>query len=81
MGSCRRANPVGLAANASPEDLTRAVTERWKWEDDKFAQTLHEAASARYRPDLPQEETLAIVQSLYSYAMKLKLFPATKEKK
>ena len=72
---------LGLAANTSPEDLTRAVSERWKWKDDEFAQTLHEAASARYRPDLPQKEALAIVQSLYSYAMKLKLFPSTKEKK
>jgi Domain of unknown function (DUF4350) len=71
---------LGLAANASPEDLTRAVSERWKWEDDTFARTLHEAAAARYHPDLPQKEALSIVQSLYSYAMKLKLFPSTKEK-
>ena len=36
--------------------------------------------AARYQPDLPQKEALAIVQSLYSYAVKLKLFPAAKEK-
>ena len=71
---------LGLSPKASPEDLARAARERWKLSDDKFAQTLHEAASARYRPDLPQKEALAIVKSLYSYAIKLKLFQFTKER-
>jgi len=70
---------LGLAPNTSPDDLARAASERWKLRDNNFAPTLREAASARYRPDLPQKEALALVKSLYSYAMKLKLFQFTKE--
>ena len=71
---------LGLSPNSSPDDLARAVKERWKLSDENFAQTLQDAASARYRPDLPQKEALAIVKSLYSYAEKLKLFQFTKER-
>jgi hypothetical protein len=71
---------LGLSPNTSPDDLARAVHERWKSRDENFAPTLREAASARYRPDLPQKEALAIVKSLHSYAMKLKLFQFTKER-
>ena len=71
---------LGLSPDSSPDDLARAVRERWKLSDDNFAQTLRDAASARYRPDLPQKEALAIVKSLYSYAAKLKLFQFTKER-
>ena len=71
---------LGLAPNVSPEDLVRAVNERLKLNDDTFLRTLQEAAFARYRPDLPQKEALAIVKALHSYAEKLKLFPSTKEK-
>jgi Domain of unknown function (DUF4350) len=71
---------LGIGNKATPEDLDRAVRERWGLHDDKFLATLQAAAAARYRPDLPQKEALGIVQSLYSYAVKLKLFPAAKEK-
>ena len=71
---------LGIGKNATPEDLDRAVRERWHLKDDGFLSTLQAAASARYRPDLPQREALEIVQALYSYAITLKLFPATKEK-
>jgi len=72
---------LGIGKNATPEDLDRAVRERWHLKDDGFLSTLQAAASARYRPDLPQREALEIVQALYSYAVTLKLFPATKEKR
>ena len=71
---------LGLSPHASPDDLARAIQERLKSGDKDFAQTLSEAASARYRPDLPQKEALAIVKSLYSHAVKLKLFQFTKER-
>jgi hypothetical protein len=71
---------LGIGKNATPEDLDRAVRERWHLKDDEFLSTLQAAASARYRPDLPQREALEIVQALYSYAVTLELFPATKEK-
>jgi hypothetical protein len=71
---------LGIGKNATPEDLDRAVRERWHLKGDEFLSTLQAAASARYRPDLPQREALEIAQALYSYAVTLKLFPATKEK-
>jgi len=71
---------LGLANNASAEEIDRAVRERWRWDDDSLLDTLRSAASARYQPELPPREALRIVQSLYSYAIKLKLFPLPKEK-
>lgn len=71
---------LGVSPDASPDDLARAVHQRWKFKDENFAPTLREAASARYRPELPQKEALALVKSLYAYAMKLKLFQFTKER-
>lgn len=71
---------LGLSPHTSPDDLARAVHERWKFRDDNFAETLREAASARYRPDLPQQEALAIMRSLYAYAIQLKLYQFTKER-
>jgi len=70
---------LGLSPNTPPEELARAVNERWKLRDENLAPTLHEAARARYRPDLSQKEALALVKSLYAYAGKLKLFQFTKE--
>lgn len=70
---------LGVAPNASPEELDRAVRERWGVEDDQFLRTLQAAAAARYRPDIPQNEALKIVQSLYAYATTLKLFSVPKE--
>ncbi len=71
---------LGIGNKATPEDLNRAVRERWNLRDDDLLATLQAAAAARYQPDLEQREALKIVQSLYSYAVKLKLFPAAKEK-
>jgi hypothetical protein len=71
---------LGLSKGASAEDIDRVVRERWHLNDDNFLQTLREALAARYYPELPQRQALKIVQSLHSYAVKLKLFPVTKEK-
>ena len=71
---------LGIGNKATPEELDRAVRERWNLHDDEFLPTLQAAASARYQPDLPQDQALKIVQSLYSYAVKMRLFPVTKEK-
>jgi hypothetical protein len=70
---------LGIGNNATPEDLDRSVRERWGLHDDEFLPTLLTAAAARYQPDLAQSEALKIVQSLYSYAVKLKLFSVAKE--
>ena len=71
---------LGLVKDAPVEEIDRAVRDRWQLHDDKFAQTLQAAASARYYPGLPQKQALEIVRALHDYALKLKLFPAAKEK-
>jgi hypothetical protein len=68
----------GLPPNASPEEIDRAITERWHWHDDSFIETLRAASSARYQSELEPKEALRLVQSLYSYAAKLKLFPSSR---
>lgn len=71
---------LGIGNKASPEELDRAIRDRWDIKDDLFLSTLRAAAAARYQTDLTQKQALQIVQSLHSYAIKLKLFPALKEK-
>lgn len=69
---------LGLNKNATPEEIARAVRDRWDLDDDAFQGTLLAAAAARYRPDLPQSEALEIVQKLHEYALQFKLFPKEK---
>ena len=69
---------LGLNKNATPEEIARAVRDRWDVNDDAFHNTLLAAAAARYQPDLPQKQALEIVQKLYEYAVKFKLFPKEK---
>jgi hypothetical protein len=70
---------LGVAPTATPEELDRAVRDRWGLDNNEFLPTLQAAAAARYRSDLTQDEALKIVQSLYAYATKLKLFSVVKE--
>lgn len=70
---------LGMAGDASPEEIDRAVRERWRRKGDPLLGTLQAAAAARYRPDLQPKEALAIVQSLHSYAVEFKLLPVSKE--
>jgi uncharacterized protein DUF4350 len=69
---------LGLNPNATPEDIARAVRDRWDLQDDAFLERLHAAAAARYQPDLPQRQALEIVQKLHEYAVQFKLFPKEK---
>jgi hypothetical protein len=71
----------GLASNAPVEEIDRAVRDRLNWKDSSFVETLRSAVSARYQPELDPKRALEIVQSLYSYAVKLKLFPLPNEPK
>lgn len=69
---------LGLTANATPEDIARAVRDRWDLQDDTFVERIRAAAAARYQPDLPQRQALEIVQKLHEYAVQFKLFPKEK---
>jgi len=69
---------LGLNKSATPEEIARAVRDRWDIKDDAFQGALLAAAAARYQPDLPQKHALEIVQKLHDYAVQFKLFPKEK---
>jgi hypothetical protein len=69
---------LGLNKNATPEELVRAVRDRWNVKDDALLHALNAAAAARYHPDLPQKQALEIVQNLHAYAVQFNLFPKEK---
>jgi len=69
---------LGLNKSATPEDIARAVTDRWNINDGAFLGVLLAAAAARYQPDLPHKQALEIVQKLHNYAVQFKLFPKEK---
>jgi hypothetical protein len=72
---------LGMAGSASVEELERAISERWNFQDESFAATLQACESAPYDTALKPRAALQLVRSLYDYAAKLKLFPmAGKEK-
>jgi hypothetical protein len=71
------AKRLGISNSASVEEFERAVRKRWNFRDEHFGHTLRDCASARYLPDLPPRRALQLVRSLDSYAVKLKLFPAS----
>ncbi len=66
-----------MSNNASIEEFERAVHSRGSFGDEQFANTLHACGSARYHLDLQPKEALQLIRSLHSYAVKLKLFPAS----
>jgi hypothetical protein len=65
---------LGMASNASVEDLQRAVHDRWNIQDERLINTLRECESARYHPDLGSAQALQLVQDLHQFAAELKLF-------
>ena len=72
---------LGMAGNASADDLRRAVQDRSLLSDEGFAATLSECESARYDSQLKPERALQLVQELHDYSARLKLFGATRDRK
>jgi hypothetical protein len=73
---------LGMAGNASIDDLQQAILDRWNAQNERLINTLRECESARYHPDLGPAEGLQLVQDLYKFADELKLFRLSgKEKK
>jgi Domain of unknown function (DUF4350) len=66
---------LGMATNASVDELERAVFERWNFRDPNFNQTLRDCESAPYNPTMKPRAALQLVRSLDDYAVQLKLFP------
>ena len=72
---------LGMAGNASADELRRAVQDRSLLTDEGFAATLSECESARYDSQLKPERALQLVQELHDYSARLKLFGATRDRK
>jgi hypothetical protein len=73
---------LGMASNASVDDLRQAVGDRWNGQNERLINTLRACESARYHPDLGPAEGLQLVQDLYKFADELELFRVPgKEKK
>jgi hypothetical protein len=72
---------LGMAGNASVEEIEHAVRERWDFRDAHFGETLHACESAAYEPDLKPGAALHLVQALDEYAEKLKLFRISAKEK
>jgi Domain of unknown function (DUF4350) len=71
---------AGIAANAGIPEMEQVVRDRWHFQDDDFAATLHACEEAKYNYQLAPKEALRLVQTLQRYAAIMKLFPRPKEK-
>jgi len=70
----RLARRLGVPRDASPQYLARALEERWKFKDGEFVPTLDACVAAAANPAIKPKQALRLVQALYSYATKLKLY-------
>jgi hypothetical protein len=75
------AKRLGISGNASIEEFDKAVRSSWNFHDERFVKLMKECSSVRYFPELPTGRALKLVRSLHSYAVKLKLFPASAKEK
>jgi hypothetical protein len=72
---------LGMASNASVDDLERAIRERWLFQDQDLDATLRACESARYDTSMSPRMALQLVQSLNDYAARFKLFPTSGKEK
>jgi Domain of unknown function (DUF4350) len=70
---------LGMANNATIEELEHAVNRRWNWRDDGFNQTLHACEIARYDNTLRPAAALQLVKSVYKYTAQLRLFAISRK--
>ena len=67
---------LGLAANVPVLELERAIRDRWKVNGPELRATLEACESAPYHTGMKPAEALKLVQKIYDYAVRFKLFPA-----
>jgi hypothetical protein len=72
---------LGLASNASVDELERAIRERWGFQDANFNATLQACESAPYDSTIKPNTALHLVRTLDDYATQLKLFPTSSKEK
>jgi len=69
---------LGMSPDDPQEKIERALRERRGFDDAELAElstVMKDCDAARLRHDMPPGQALALVQSLYKYAGKMKLFP------
>jgi hypothetical protein len=71
------AKRLGMPVSASIEEFEVAMSSRWNFHDKEFAGILKQCSAARYFPEMAPGQALKLVRSLHSYALQLKLFPAS----
>jgi hypothetical protein len=64
---------LGLSITSSVSDLALAVHERRGMPEQEFADTLSECESYRYDPKVSAKTALRLVQTLFDYAVRLRL--------
>jgi Domain of unknown function (DUF4350) len=67
---------LGLPANAPVLELERAIGERWKGNDAELRAALEACESAPYHTGMKPAEALKLVQGIYDYAVRFKLYPS-----
>ena len=67
---------LGTAGHLPIEGLERALADRWRFHDPDFASTLRQCEAARDHPGLGPKDALRLVQALFDYARRLRLFGA-----
>jgi hypothetical protein len=67
---------LGMAGQLPVEDLERALADRWHFHDADFASTMRQCEAARDHAGLGHREALRLVQALFDYARRLRLFGA-----
>jgi hypothetical protein len=72
---------LGIAANASAEELASAIHGRWSLDDDHFIATMKHCESASTDPFLQPPVALHLVQELDAYAAQWNLFQGVRKEK
>lgn len=65
---------LGLAANVPVNELERAILERWRVQDSDLHATLAACEFAPYDTNMKPPEALKLIQTLYDYGIRFKLF-------
>jgi hypothetical protein len=72
---------LGVTSNISVQDLEYAARDRWAFIDVHFVAILRQCESAKSDPYLQPSVALHLVQELYEYAVRLKLFQGARKEK
>jgi Domain of unknown function (DUF4350) len=72
---------LGVAGNASADELATTIRDRWEFIDDQFIATLRRCEAASSDPVLQAPVALRLLQELDGYAAQLNLFQGIRKEK